>query len=473
MKTKSQELNNKLAEKYEAIKAILDKEDADITPEELASTKTLKAEAEALKLEITEAEETEALALEATEGLKTLNAPATKMTHTTTVAAKAAGRTFVNSVALKSFVGEVNGKPNTQRAYEFGRFILAALGHTKSLEYCTEHGIPVVKMGDSENAFKAQSESVNISGGYLVPEEFNTDIIVLRETYGVFRRNVTVTQMARDVMTIPRRSSGLTSYYIGENATITESSMTWNQVKLTAKKLACLAKYSSELNEDGIVNIGDVLAGEIAYAFANAEDAAGFNGDGTSTYAGIVGLAQAFYSIPGGGTTVSSIAGLYAEAASGGWNSLVLADFNNTKAKLPLYAVQRGRCKWYTSLAFYSSVMERLALAAGGVTSMEILAGANGPKFLGFPVEFTQVMPVTSATSQICAYLGDLNLAAVMGDRRQTTIAFSEHLNFAEDEIAIRGTERYDINIHDVGNYTATASLQVPGPMVGLITNAS
>jgi HK97 family phage major capsid protein len=82
-------------------------------------------------------------------------------------------------------------------------------------------------------------------------------------------------------------------------------------------------------------------------------------------------------------------------------------------------------------------------------------------------------MPSVEANSQVAALLGDLSLAALFGDRRMTTIAMSEHANFANDEWAIRGTERYDINVHDVGNADATAANRVAGPMVGLITAAS
>lgn len=464
MKTKSQKLRDQLAHKYEAIKAILDKEDEAVTPEELASVKTMQGEVATLKSDIADSEEMEALAVEAGEGIKSLNAPATK--HVQTKTGTELAKVTMNFPALssvKSFKGERDGKAAVERAYRFGKWIAAAIGVQSAVNFCNENGM----------ALKAHTESVNTAGGYLVPEEFDADLIDLREQYGVFRQNVKISPMSRDTKVIPRRSGGMTAYYVGENASITESSKSWNRVRLTAKKLACLAKYSSELDEDSILNMGDDLAGEIAYAFANAEDNAGFNGDATSTYGGILGLAQAFYNIPGGGATVSSISGLYAMAATGGWNSAVLADFNNTKAKLPQYAIMRGNAKWFVSQAFWSSVMERLALAAGGVTSLEIVSGAGTPRFLGFPVVISQVMPVVTAVSQICAYLGDLNLAAVMGDRRQTTIAFSEHLNFAEDEIAIRGTERFDINVHDVGNYTATASAQVPGPIVALITATS
>jgi HK97 family phage major capsid protein len=55
-----------------------------------------------------------------------------------------------------------------------------------------------------------------------------------------------------------------------------------------------LTLMSSELDEDAAVSIGDILVGEMAYAFANSEDTAGFSGDGTSTYHGVVGLRTIF-----------------------------------------------------------------------------------------------------------------------------------------------------------------------------------
>jgi hypothetical protein len=63
--------------------------------------------------------------------------------------------------------------------------------------------------------------------------------------------------------------------------------------------------------------------------------------------------------------------------------------------------------------------------------------------------------------------------AARLGDRRQSALALSEHSRFANDEIEIRGTQRLDIVVHDVGNAHATAASRVPGPIVGLLMAAS
>ncbi len=79
---------------------------------------------------------------------------------------------------------------------------------------------------------------------------------------------------------------------------------------------------------------------------------------------------------------------------------------------------------------------------------------------------FTPKMPIGGTINNEPFFLfGDMRRAAVFGDRRQLTLAISEHANFATDELTFRATERVDINVHDVGDAS------VAGPIVGLIGN--
>jgi len=123
-----------------------------------------------------------------------------------------------------------------------------------------------------------------------------------------------------------------------------------------------------------------------------------------------------------------------------------------------------------------------LAVAAGGNRVTQIEDTPLTKSFLGYPVVISQVLPKISATSQVCCLFGNLRMAARLGDRRQTTIQMSEHaLNaFEQDEVVIRGTERFDIVVHDVGDPTPSAGPakssqagNVAGPIVALITAAS
>jgi HK97 family phage major capsid protein len=94
-------------------------------------------------------------------------------------------------------------------------------------------------------------------------------------------------------------------------------------------------------------------------------------------------------------------------------------------------------------------------------------------------VVISQILPKAEANDQVCCLLGDLSMAAMLGDRRGTEIAFSQEASvggqsmWERDELGIKGTERFDINVHDVGDSNATASAQNPGPIVGLLTAAS
>lgn len=355
--------------------------------------------------------------------------------------------------------GQLRNFKEPERAYRFGQFLMASiLGNAKSRDFCSTNGIAVTR---------AMGESVNETGGYLVPDEFGNDLIDLREQFGVFRRNAKIVPMSSDTRTDPRRTSGLTAYFVAEAGSITASDMGWDQVSLVAKKLAVLARYSSEISEDSAIAFADTLAGEIAYAFAEKEDRCGFLGDGTSTYGGITGVCPKILNLS---ATRANIAGLVVGTGNL-FSELVIGDFEAVVAKLPQYA-DTDSAAWYCHRSFYWNVMVKAMLASGGVTAAEI-EDARKQRFMGYRVEFSQVLPSTDANDQVACLLGDLAKAASFGTRRDTEIALSEHSRFANDQIEIRGTERFDINVHDVGNQSATAASRVPGPIVGLLMAAA
>jgi HK97 family phage major capsid protein len=72
-----------------------------------------------------------------------------------------------------------------------------------------------------------------------------------------------------------------------------------------------------------------------------------------------------------------------------------------------------------------------------------------------------------SAVSTFAAFFGNWNDAVVIGDRENVEISVSEEAYWANDITAVKGTTRYDINVHDAG----TGS--VAGAVVGLKTAAS
>jgi len=349
---------------------------------------------------------------------------------------------------LKAFTG-----PDAEdKAYRTGQFIKATMfGNDSAMEWCKEHGVILEK---------AQGEGTNSSGGVLVPEEMLAAIIVLRETYGVFRKECRVVPMSRDTLDWPRRTGGLTAYFVGENQALTESNVAFDNVNLTAKKLATLTKLSTEIAEDAVVNIADFVVNEIAYAFSSKEDDCGFNGDGTSTYGGMRGLTT--LAVDGNHT-----AGKYVSASGHvTFATLDQTDLTGLMGLLPQYALPNA--KFYVSQTGFATCFERLIATAGG-NRIDTLDGSIVYRYLGFPIVISQKLPLvtTSLANKAMMFFGDLTLAAAMGERRGVTIRRLDERFADSDQIGIMGTERFDINVHDMGDNTNA------GPLVSLVAAAS
>lgn len=355
------------------------------------------------------------------------------------------------------------GRAPVERAYRFGQWALATatmcmpgkFQFYNSVEFCQSNGLLNVH-GEGGS---------DVSGaGIFVPDEFSTDIIRLIEQFGVIRRLVPATLMKSETKTTPRRIGGLTAYAVGENQAGTESDAKWNEVKLVAKKWMVLTRMSNELSEDSVVNIANELIREIALAFAYTEDLAGFTGTGTSAFNSIIGIISKLDTLTAG-TAPGLILG-----AGNAYSELTLANFNSVVAALPEYAAASPR--WVTHRTFFYNVMQPLALAAGGTTAGDIVSGIAA-RFLGYPVEFSQVMPSVAANSQIPVIFGDLSLGCQFGDRRMMNIEFSDQVSvggqsvWERDQIAVKATSRNDFVCHDFGTNS------VAGPIVGLEMAAS
>lgn len=350
----------------------------------------------------------------------------------------AGGPKLYKSGELRAFKGP---KANIN-AFRTGQFLLATLlDNAQARQWCREHGIEL----------RVQTEGVNTAGGYLVPDEMERAIIDLRETYGMFRANALVMPMSSDHMVIPRRSGGVTAYFVGETDDTTESEMSWNQVELTAKELAALTRISASVAEDAIINIADLITRDMAWAFAKKEDECGLDGDGTSTYGGMVGIRTRFVD---GTHTAGQDAGTtpYTTWAAGTLDDEII----KLMSLLPTYAIPRA--KWYISPAGKAGLLDRIALEAGGNTTQQIASGAQ-PMFAGYPIVVSAAMPAAPTNGTVAFLFGDLSLSTTIGDRRGITINRSTERYFEYRQIAIQATERFCIVNHDLGDNTTAGPI--------------
>jgi len=327
--------------------------------------------------------------------------------------------------------------PTDEAAKEFGEIVLGVIRH------------------------KALSEGVAFEGGYLIPEHLSQVIIQALGRYGKFRKHAVVAPMGSDRVPYPKVESDLTIYCPGEGQEITASDIKFSQVGLTAKKFAALVKVSTELNEDSIIGVAEIVGISAVRSMTKREDAIGFIGDGTSTYFGMTGITGSLLGVDG---TIGNIKGLKVGTGNT-YSELTLDDFEDVVAILPDDADENAH--WFVNRRFFFSVMYRLARAAGAIDMFSLLSPQKQRYFMSYPVEFVSAMPSTEDDSQICAILGDLKLGAFLGERRKFALETSEHAFFVSDQVAFKATERIDINAYGVGDTTEA------GPIVGLITAAS
>jgi HK97 family phage major capsid protein len=362
------------------------------------------------------------------------------------------------NVQRNPFNGSADDK--NLKAYVFGQYARHLAGVKSASKWLSDNG-----------HIKAQTEGTNSQGGFTVPEIVSSDLIWLREMYGVARRNSRIYPMSSDTLLVPSATGSTTVYYASEATAITDSQLTFAQVSLSAKKLAVLTIASKELGEDTVIDLGAALARDMAFAIAKEEDNACFNGDGTSTYGSITGILQAVYGL---NATKANIAGVVVGAALSGasFANFTLANFQAMVAKLPTYADQ---AKWYMHKdLFFNGVADKL-IALGGNAILDIQnAYTTAPTLFGYPIEWVQNMPKSPAATTPVAILGDLTKGVAFGDRRAMTVEVSDQVKFVEDALTYKATERFAFNAHDVGNVSGTASARVPGSLIVLATsNAS
>jgi HK97 family phage major capsid protein len=442
MKSSSQirEMKAELQEELDAIVAVSEREERDLSDEEAVRCSEITDKL----IPILNKQHKSAMAIERERNSR-MESRAIEMIETTRQESgridSAADKNVTRFASMKIPAKAKNHGPLTaftgpdaeKNAYISGQVILAGLfGNEHSARFCQQHGLQV-------NGLMSSTE--NGKGGFLVPDEMSQALIRLREERGVFPQYANRVPMGADIIRIPRLLSDVTAYWTGEGAEITPSDATLGEAELMARKLSALTKVSSELDEDAVIEIGNMITQSMGYAMADKIDEAGFNGDGTSTYGGVLGLKNALDS----GAVSTALSGN--DAA----NNLDLVDWEAAIGKLPQYPNSTNR--WFMNSAVYFASCVRLMDAAGGNTNITLSNGVPTMMFLGYPVTFVQVMPSTTTTlaSTFLAYFGDLRLAASYGVRRSVRTEVSVDRYFENDLIGIKCTERIAINVHERG----------------------
>jgi HK97 family phage major capsid protein len=130
---------------------------------------------------------------------------------------------------------------------------------------------------------KAMSEGDPTAGGFLVPQEFSSDVIELLRAAGVVRSlDPLVVPMSSGTLKIPRITTGTSASYIGENTNIGKTQLATGQLTLTFKKLAALVPISNDLLRYSAPSADGIVRDDLVRAISAREDQAFIRDDGTS-----------------------------------------------------------------------------------------------------------------------------------------------------------------------------------------------
>jgi len=303
--------------------------------------------------------------------------------------------------------------------------------HFASAEDAYISGMYLAALGGNARAkefLAAQSIGTDSLGGFTVPDPLSDALINLIEDRGTARQKSQRIVMSADTWSVPKVAGQATIYYPNEAASITDSSVSFSQVQLTAKKLAALVKMSTEVTEDSILDMLSVVVDSIAYSIALEEDKNLFNGvSGGVNTSGIAGDASV------DDTNVASV------------SALALTDLTACSAGIgnPIIGAVN---EWYMSPVVFHGAVRDLLNAAGN-NSMRELEEGQRPTLLGYPVNLVSCLPSAPASGELVAVFGDLRLGAYFGDRRALNFKTLNELYAENDQIGVVATERIDIKV--------------------------
>ena len=227
--------------------------------------------------------------------------------------------------------------PNGERdAYRAGQFYLATIyGVDSAKRYCQENGI-------FSRALPAdgQVEGDPERGGNLTNPEFLSTILRNVDQYGTFPREAFRQPMKSHTLSVPRRTKGVSAFYVDEGNEIQREQAKWDRVSLVAKKAAVIVPLTTEVMEDSIPDIGQAVTEEISLAFATKADEDGFLGDGGAAAGDFWGIIPKLLE-PGHEASI-----ITAGAGETGFESMMLDTFIKAIALLPRWA--KANAKWIT-----------------------------------------------------------------------------------------------------------------------------
>lgn len=279
-----------------------------------------------------------------------------------------------------------------------------------------------------------------------LPVQFGSELRELISEFGVVRRFMAPYPIGLGTARPARMGTRPAFGSIAMSALLDEKSPTLSFASLESHKIGGIVRLPRELDEQSMVPMGQFLARYGAVEFARAEDTWGFLADGTNTYETVRGIVQiardndrdlvlaAGKTKPSDATLADlrALRGFVSKAALNGRLSAYFLD-STWETRLPAFRTQAE-----------PNVYQRLP---------------DGSAMLdGYPIIWTDVLTpygIADAADAPLAVFGALSFWW-LGEHGHPRIDQSEHVWFANDQLAVRFIEEVDF---DYAALDATAVL--------------
>ena len=279
-----------------------------------------------------------------------------------------------------------------------------------------------------------------------LPTQYAGQIRELISDFGVARRKMLPYPIGMGTARPARMGTRPAFGSIAMSAAFTEKSPTITFASLESHKIGGIVRLPREIDEQSIVPMGQFLARYGAVEFARAEDTWGFLADGSGTYENVKGIVQ----IARDNTKTVVLANTKTHPSDA-----TLADFRSLRTKVNKAALH-GRVSAYYVDSTWDTQFPTFKTAAETEVYYRL---PDGTAILdGFPIVWTDVLTAYgtgAAADQPLAVFGALSYWW-MGEHGHPRIDTTEHVYFANDQLAVRFIEEIDF---DYAATDATAAL--------------
>ena len=337
----------------------------------------------------------------------------------------------------KKIITGVSTEKSVMEADPFLRSLRPFVQLSKEMDSFISDVKVLAKGGIPKGLMKALQESDDTTGGFLVPEEFQSEVIRFATEAAIVRPKARVFPMASDTLTLPKldqsnyKFAGININWEGdEGEEKVESQPKFGRITLKVGKMIGLCPVSDDLLQDSAINLANFLVSIFGEAIAYEEDKRFLTGNGINKPLGIVNCGTARIRKESG--------------------KIIYEDLKHMVEDLPAWA--DAGAMWMLTKAALTEILD---IKSGIYTGSAVDETEGFPLFLpgfsiaagipktilGYPYALTDKLPAVGNKGDLI--LGNLK-AYFIGDRGGLMVASSIHDRFKFDETVFRFVKRVD-----------------------------